>query len=346
MLRSRLVPLATVGWEVLGRLGVQPRTRLREPFIPPVAVRLTAMLRAGDIDKLRFTFNRLHRDSQWMTIQAMLDQLDEAEAVDVWMERLWDWYRAGREGVARIVLIHGLIRQAWGRRGGGMGSNVGEADAEAFFAHLEEAERLLAPALQAEPDHLDLHCQGLILARGLRMELAEHWRRFRQLTALAPLHYRGHQLMLENLKGKWGGSHQAMFRFAHARAAQAPEGSSLPALVAEAHLEMRNLRYWAGDEAASDYFAEDGVGEEIAAAWRHSLGSEKYADEKNGEALANLFAALLYLTGRHDPARRALALMDGQCERWPWCTLAASPKEKSHPGWIVDRIQAELATHP
>jgi pimeloyl-ACP methyl ester carboxylesterase len=304
------------------------------------------MLRAGDVDKLRFTFDRLHRDSQWMTIQAMLDQLDEAEAIDVWMERLWDWYRAGREGVPRIVLIHGLIRQAWGRRGGGPGSSVGEADAADFFAHLEEAERLLAPALQAEPDHLDLHSQGLILARGLGMELEEHWVRFRRLIALAPLHYRGHMLMLENLKGKWSGSHQAMFRFAHARAAQAPEGSSLPALVAEAHLEMRNLRYWMGDEAANDYFAEDGVGEEIAAAWQRSLGSDKYADEKNGESLANLFAATLYLSGRDDPARQALALMAGQCESWPWCTLAVSPKEKSHPGWIVDRIQAALGSHP
>lgn len=342
MLRSRLAPLATVGWEVLGRVGVQPRTRLREPFVPPVAVRLAGMLRAGDLDKLRFTFNRLHRDSQWTTIQAMLDQLAEAEAIDTWMERIWDWYRAGREGVARVVLIHALIRQAWSRRGGGLASSVGEADAEAFSTHLEEAERLLNPALQADPDHVDLHCLGLILARGLGMPQEGRWARFRHLSALAPLHYRGHMLMLENLKAKWGGSHQAMFRFAHARAAQAPEGSSLPALVAEAHLEMRNLRYWMGDEAANDYFAEDSVGEEIEVAWQRSLGSAKFADEKNGESLANLFAATLYLCGRDDPARHALMLMDGHCLDWPWCTLAASPKEKAHPGWIVDRIRAEL----
>jgi hypothetical protein len=337
--------LATIGWEVLGRVGVQPRTRLREPFVPPVAVRLAAMLRVGDTDKLRFTFNRLHRDSQWSTIQAMLDQLAEAEAIDVWMERLWDWYRAGREGVARIVLMHGLIRQAWARRGGGPGSGVRGADAEVFFAHLEEVERLLVPSLQAEPDHLDLYCLGLISARGLGMPLAEHWARFRRLVALAPLHYGAHLLMLENLKGKWGGSHEAMFRFAHARAAQAPEGSSLPALVAQAHFEMRNLRYWMGDEAANDYFAEDGVGEEIAAAWQRSLGSDKYADEKNGENLANLFAAALYLSGQDAAARQALAFMDGHCQSWPWCTLATTAKEKSHPGWIVDRIKAALDTH-
>lgn len=345
MLRSRLAPLATIGWEVLGRVGVQPKTRLREPFVPPVAIRLAAMLRTGETDKLRFTFNRLHRDSQWSIIQAMLDQLAEAEAIEVWMERLWDWYRAGREGVARIVLMHGLIRQAWARRGGGLGSSVGEADAEAFVEHLEEVERLLAPALQAEPDHLDLYCLGLISARGLGMPLVEHWARFRRLTALAPLHYGAHLLMLENLKGKWGGSHEAMFRFARARAAQAPEGSSLPALVAQAHFEMRNLRYWMGNEATDDYFAEDDVGAEIATAWQRSLGSEKYADEKNGESLANLFAAALYLTGQQAAARQALVLMDGYCLNWPWCTLAASPKEKSHPGWIVDRIQATLGSH-
>ncbi|MBS1142761.1 MAG: hypothetical protein H6R14_167 [Proteobacteria bacterium] len=342
MVHPRLAPLVTLSWQLAGHVGLRPKTRLQKPFVPPVAVRLAGMLRNGEFDNLRFAFGRVHRDSQRTTIEAMLTQLDQDESIDQWMERLWNWYRFNRESQSRAVLIYGLVRQAWERRGSRWGRDVSDEQWAGFSEALEEAERLLEAALAAEPDHVDLMCLGLISARGLGLPIEEHWNRFRALIAVDPGHFRGHVSMLENLKAKWGGSDDAMFRFARARLAQAPQGSSLAALVVLAHFEMRNMRFWLGEADPDGYFREAGVGDEIEAAWLRSLGSPDYVDEKNAELLANLFAAALYLARRPEAARQALAMMNGHCLETPWRTMATTPKEKAHFGWIVDRVEQEL----
>jgi hypothetical protein len=339
---SILSPLVGLFYRAIEPLGYRPRTQVRAPFKPPVASRLAAMLREGKHDDLRFALSKLHRDSRRSSIEAMLQILNEAESADQWIERLWRWYRESREFHATNALACGLVKYAWLKRGGGAADEVSEHRAQVFREALEEAERLIDKALTAQPNDVDLLCLRLITARGLGLESARHWERFRALIAIDHGHYRGHLAMLENLKAKWGGSHEAMFQFARSRAKQMPEGHPLKALVVFAHFEMRNARFWLDDPNADEYFLAPGVGDEIEQAWQESANSPLFRDESHADELHNLFAAALYLTGRHASARKALGLMDAQCLEMPWSTMGVTPKEQGNPGWVVDRIEAEV----
>lgn len=342
MQHSFLSPLVGLFYRSIESLGYRPRTLVRGPFMPPLAGRLATMLREGKHDDLRFALSKLHRDSRRSSIEAMLQVLDDAESADQWIERLWRWYRENREFHATNALACGLVKYAWLKRGNGLAGEIPERRAQVFRESLAEAERLIDKALATQPDDVDLLCLRLITARGLGLEAGRSWERFRALIAIDGGHYRGHLAMLENLKAKWGGSHEAMFQFARSRAKQMPDGHPLRALVVFAHFEMRNARFWQDDQNADEYFLAPAIGEEIEQAWNESVNSPQFRDESRVDELCNLFAAALYLAGRHDSARMALGLMDGQCLEMPWRTMGATPKEQGNPAWVVDRIQAEL----
>ncbi len=339
---SFLNPLVGLVYRAIEPLGYRPLTRVQSPFVPPVAARMTTMLREGKHDTLRFTLSKLHRDSQRSSIEAMLQILDDAENADQWIERLWRWYRENREFHASNVLASGLVKYAWLNRGNGSPTRPTERQMDAAREAFEEAERLIDKAVAAQPDNVDLLCLRLDTARGLGLDSTQHWARFRTLIAVDSGHYRGHLAMLENLNARWGGSHDAMFQFARSRAKQMPDGHPLKALVVFAHFEMRNARYWSGDPNADEYFLAPEIATEIEQAWDESVNSPQFRDESRADELHNLFAAALYLAGRHVPARVALGRMDGRCLPMPWGPMGATPKEQGNPGWVVDRIRAEL----
>lgn len=337
-------PLVGFFYRAIEPLGYRPVTRVQKTFVPPVAARLATMLREGKHDTLRFTLSKLHRDSQRSSIEAMLQVLDDTESGDQWIERLWRWYREGREFHATNVLACGLVKYGWLKRGSGSATRLTERQMHASREAFEEAERLIDKALAAQPDNVDLLCLRLDTARGLGLDSAQHWARFRALIAVDSVHYRGHLAMLENLKAKWGGSHEAMFQFSRGRAKQMADGHPLKALVVFAHFEMCNANNRSGDPNAIEYFLAPEIGAEIEEAWDESVNSPQFRDESRSDELHNLFAAALYLAGRHAPARVALGRMDGRCLPMPWGTMGTSPKELCNPGWVVDRIRVELNT--
>jgi len=303
---------------------------------------MAGMVRAGQHDQLRLTFGRLHRDSHRGLIESMLVLLNNEEPAERWVDKLVAWSRADGGTAARTVLIYGLIKHAWLTHGEKLGRDLSGEQLAVFHDLLNEAERLLEKAIALQPDHADLLLLRLTTARGLSLPLEEHWTRFRALQAIAPLHYPGHLSMLENLKAKWGGSDDAMFRFARARASQVPEGSPIHSLIVHAHFEIHGRLLATADHDADQYFHQAGVGDEIEAAWSQSLGSPAFRDENNAEGLSNLFAAALFLAGRFDAARAALSVMDGYCTAAPWGALARTPKEKANVGWVVDRFAQVL----
>jgi len=337
-----LSPLVSLLYRGLEPIGYRPLTRVCEPFVPPVAARLATMLREGKFDTLRFTLSKLHRDSQRNSIEAMLQTLDEAESAERWIDRLWRWYRENREFHATCVLAYGQVKYAWLQRGKGPVADLAEHRITAAREAFEEAERLIDQALAAQPDNVDLHCLRLSTARGLGLEAGQHWARFSALATIDPGHYRGNLAMLGNLKARWCGSHDEMLQFARGQANQMPDGHSLKALVVFAHVEMRNQRYEAGDPDADAYFLSSDIGAEIEQAWENSANSPQFRDESRADELHNLFAAALYLAGRHAPASVALSRMDGRCLEMPWRMMAATPREQANPGWVVDRVRAVL----
>ena len=296
------------------------------------------MLRAGDHDNLRYTLSRLHPESLPGILEAMLDVLDAGEDSSRWLERLWQWYRGNREGLALNALIHGQLRHAWicHRRGRRWHAEFTEA--------LAESERLLERAVARQPDDADLLNLRLVSARGLKLPLSEHWARFRALLTVAPTHYWGHLNMLENLQARWCGSDEAMFRFARGRAGHLPAGHLLRALPVLAHMaKLEAFAASAEDAAGAAWFGQAEVGEQVAALWQELR--ECLAEQGNAQAdeLLNQFAVACYLCGRADLAGDALDRLDGRCTRDPWCWLARTERERHNPGWVVDRIKAEIA---
>jgi hypothetical protein len=334
MAHPAFAPLASFAFKALEPLGVRPKTRLSEPFLPPAGARIAGMLKAKEYDNLRFTLSRLHRDSLRSTADALIDKLGEEEKSDQWLERLWEWYGDNKDINARIMLIYGLMAHA----GQKQQSERMEAAREAFVS----ADNLLEAAVGSQPDFIDLLCLRLTTARALSLPANEHWNRFRALSAVDPLHYRGHLLMLENLSPRSGGSLDAMFRFARARSSQAPEGSAIRSLIVNAHFEACELGGCEAGGGFGEYFCKRETAGEVEAAWHDSVGSPNFRDESSAEALSNLFAAALFLADFREPARTALNAMDGHCLEYPWRLLAASPKELANVGWVVDRISARL----
>lgn len=307
-----------------------------------MAARLAKMLRQGEYDTLRFTLSRLHRDSQRSSIEGMLEVLDETERSDQWIERLWQWYKQNRELPAMTVLIYGLVKHASLARGVEAGGKPAEKQAMAIREALEEAERLIDKAIAIQPDNADLLCLRIMTARGLEMEAAQYWARFRELIGVDPGHYRGHLAMLKNLKGSSVVSDEAMFKFARGRANQLPEGHPLKSLVVHAHFEKLDHDRRHEISLAEAHFRLPEVAAEIVDAWRKSLASPQYQDESRSEELSNLFAAALYLAGQPDLSRQALAMMGDHCLGKPWYMMSLNIKEQGNPGWVVQRIAAEL----
>jgi hypothetical protein len=274
----------------------------------------------------------------------MLDILDAGERCDLWIERLRVWYRESREFHATTACLHGLVRYAWRRRGRDEATlapvHCGETCQDACI----DAVRLLGEALAEQPDNAGLLCLSLVVARTCGEPATVSAERFARLCAVAPLHVPGHHAMLENLEPLWGGNDEGQLRFARERGAAAPDGHPLCALAARAHLRRYLRLRAAGEPGADSFFRAPDVVADVEAGWRRSVASPAFRDESWRDDLNNLFAAMLFLAGHVAHARLALAALDGACLAEPWQFLALTPRETAHPGWVVDRVRAALAT--
>lgn len=334
----------------LARLGYKPVT---QEFVPPVSAGIRRMaedLRQQRYEPLTAAFERLDPDRYDEALGALIDTLTDGNtdrlpsALD--LIRVWHDDAGTAAFHASMLMARGAIREAWRVRGGQTANQVAREAWPVFMSQLGHADDLLEQAVRLRPQHAEPLAWRLITARGLQLGPDELQRRFAQLTAAAPLHLSGHLVMLESLKAKWGGSHEAMFAFARQHGERAPEGHVMAGLVVYAHWEMRNLRYWADDERANDYFKQPEVGRELAAAWKRSGGSPQHRSSGDSQSLFNAMAAALALCGQREPARQALRQMKGQCLDWPWCTMADSLPESVHFGWVVDRVSRSVGLKP
>ncbi|MFC5180375.1 hypothetical protein [Actinomadura harenae] len=156
--------------------------------------------------------------------------------------------------------VHG-IAWAWEARGTARAESTGSDRFHEFSQRLAQAERDLLRAAELAPDDPEPWAYLVTTARGLQHGTGELCRRFAEVVARCPWHYRAHAMMLQGVAPKWSGSTRLMFNFARDRAAAAPEGSPLVALVVEAHTEA-----WLDDPAPeSGHFADPAVRGELRA---------------------------------------------------------------------------------
>jgi hypothetical protein len=187
---------------------------------------------------------------------------------------------------------------AWEARGTGLSSTVGEDKWKVWFRRLKLAEDCLDEVIDRDPKCLEAWHFLVILGRARQLTKEECWKRFNNLIAIDPTHHYGHDQMLQNLCAKWSGSAEAMFAFARDRAATAP-GTSLPALIATAHLEHRFSQ-----KDAAEYMEQKEVGDELVAAAHQSIWHPSYQRTLATPYLWNRFALAFSLADRFAEAER------------------------------------------
>lgn len=326
----------------LERLGFKPVTTVFDPAASPGIRRIADDLRAKRYEAVEAAFDRIAVDRYGDALDAILDAMTGGRASDLptALDAVRVWQDDPGKGAfhAAMLLGRGSVREGWRVRGGKVAYDVKEDAWPVFISQLENADRLFDEAARVRPGHPEPWVGLLSTTRGLQLDDDDTGRRFQSLLERAPLHVQGHVLMLENLKAKWGGSHEAMFAFAREQAGRAPEGHVLGGLVVHAHWEMRNLRYWADDDDADAYFRQADVVRDIIQVWRRTGGSGRHVPDADSRVFYNLMAATLALCGQRELARQALRMMKGQCVEWPWCAMVESLPESMNTGWVVDRI--------
>lgn len=328
---------------LLERLGYKPATAVAVAFLPPVAGRLAAMLQAADHENLNYALRRLHPDSVAGTLAALIEVLERTESRSRWLERLWQWYRKQRDIHSTSALIHGLLHEARSSHRRAVLEALPARRRQAILEDVAEAGRLLDKACQQQPGNAELLALRLLAARFLALPPSEHWARFRLLLAVAPEHFRGHLLMLDNLGPDWCGSEQAMFRFARARAAQVPAHHPLNGLPVYAHFIVQRQHRPEDSPPGEPWFAQSAVAAEVLTMWESLHESLVLPGRLQEDELLNLLAGALYLSGHFPQAAEALAIMDGRCLPVPWRQMAVNDREGHNPGWVVDRIRREIA---
>jgi tetratricopeptide (TPR) repeat protein len=131
----------------------------------------------------------------------------------------------GRPYLRQTVRGAGLVRVAWDARGGGFAGTVTEAGWQVFYARLQDAQRVLAEAAEADPDGYTAPTAMLSVCMGLGLDREEAEDAFRCALAANPFNRTACHAKLEILHPKWQGSPDGTdyLSFAWALALHPPE---------------------------------------------------------------------------------------------------------------------------
>jgi hypothetical protein len=140
---------------------------------------------------------------------------------------------------------------------------------------------------------------------------AAEWHWFEEATRFDPTNAEAHMRMLEALKPKWGGSNEAMFRFAREAIAKHPSDPNLQLLIAEAHQEMASH----GTDGANrkKYLQQEEVWKEVRQAYERYL-----AAYPNAWYQRNWLAQLAYTVEDREVLRREMPKIKDKYTLKPW----------------------------
>lgn len=223
------------------------------------------------------------------------------------------------------------IAAAWDARGGGRAGGVSQRGWRSFERHLASARDAAMAATERQPD--DPGPFYLLLKIAVGAEGPDTGREyFQAAVSRDPTYYPAYQLMMTMLLEKWHGSHRDAYEFAAEAAGRAPEGSDLPVLLIQAHIEHWMYFELFEDNAAGGraYLRKPDVQDSVKRAWRKSLGAPSYRPDRHTPFRRNEAAMWFYLTEEPTRLKKELTALGGVETELPWQWKGRSAFRKAH----------------
>lgn len=215
-----------------------------------------------------------------------------------------------------------LVTWAWEARSARRSTEVSREAWQTFFDRLELAERDLLQAANLAPENPAPWRHLITCATGLNDSQSERKARFHEAQARDKFHFYSHVAMLMGLCKKWGGSHEGMFGFAKTASRHAPDGDSLHAIVARAHVER--WLYFSFDQdlmRMDSYFHKPEVKQDIQNAFsRWNVPGMKLSEISRIRDL-NDFAFCFRQMRDRDNAYTVFELTKGFVTQMPWAYI-------------------------
>jgi len=225
--------------------------------------------------------------------------VQDGKAHGAWIER---WV-SDEPDSALAHLVHGreLTAWAWHVRGARSAKNVSDEQFNQFFPRLEQAWHALERASEIDPDEGSAFAFRIDCAKGLQLDVETRIDLYEEAQARRPWQQMAHSALLQALAPKWSGGERTMFEFAERVTAEAPEGSGVHVVVAEAHVE-------GALEARDSYWRDPAVRAAIIAAAERSIDSPAFGPTPWAPRIRNTFGYCYWKLGDRDRARQQFDL--------------------------------------
>ena len=260
---------------------------------------------------------------RWFYIEALSNWPGQPRWMDSWVEK-----EMRVSAIPWLVRGAHKVRQAWEMQTkGDKIFTVGENDKAIFQEKLQIAEQDLQMAAWIDPSDPTPWAYLIKTGLGLSLGSKELENRFQTACQCDKEHRYAHAFMLQSYCEKWGGLHIMMFDFARKVVADAPDGSPLHTIIADAHIERWLYQLAEKDPLSTSYFRQGEVFREIAKACAKSIQSMQYRKNKLTPFYQNLFAFCFYQSGNKAMARREFQAIGRNVTEIPWCYLSDPIKE-------------------
>jgi hypothetical protein len=235
--------------------------------------------------------------------------------VQDWIQQ---WVEAEPQStLPRLVQGVHAVYWAWEARGADYADRTPQAQLELFFNRVVFADNCLHEVAERDPHDTTARAFLLNSGMGRQVDLNEQGRRFTEVLKRHPQHRWAHGAMLQYLCAKWHGSHEQMFAFARHTSHNAPPGSPLHGVIADAHIEKYLDLGRSG--AAAGYLEQPEVGAELMAAAERSVFHPAYQRRPGWPRTHNAFAFVLHRADQYQAAYRLYKeIGDDYITEHPW----------------------------
>lgn len=333
MLNAGMAP--GLKYKIMRKIGLGPRIEANGWLNNPKAIQLRHQFKKnnfGLIEESLSSINGKNEELYSLLISALRQFSGNPRFIDEYVKKYPNSVHAN------IISGSNKIHWAWEARTGNYAEEVADKQWKHFFDRLEQAQNLLNRAVYIDSSNAEAYSYLIKTAMGMGAAQSELFTLFSVLKMKSPNHLIGHSHMLYALTEKWGGSDEDMFSFARNTFTQATPGSSLGALIAQAHIEKWSDIEDEDDELACTYISSSDVKEELLQAFNQSINHKNYQYNVLTPMFAGIFAMAFYLSGNYKMARINCAKLTKGLSEYPWYYLNETEKDTLNAGYVLDRV--------